>query len=81
MPICYSIKVLPFFLYLCLLLPLAESRLCSSMCSVKGDLSFPPEYYQPGDLVIGGLVSHLFSPGDFITFEELPETKSTDKPM
>ncbi|KAG8140283.1 hypothetical protein E2320_002983, partial [Naja naja] len=51
------------------------------MCSMKDYLSFPPEYYQPGDLVIGGLVSHLFSPGDFISFKEIPETKSIDKPI
>lgn len=84
MGICYSIKVFPFFLYLFLMLSLTEFDATSCthnpMCSIKGDLSFPPEYYQSGDLVIGGLVSHLFSPGGFASFNEFPETKFTDEP-
>ncbi|KAH0626624.1 hypothetical protein JD844_001708 [Phrynosoma platyrhinos] len=39
------------------------------------------EYYQPGDLVIGAIVSQFFSIADLLSFTEYPKTNPTDKPI
>ncbi|XP_063158969.1 vomeronasal type-2 receptor 26-like, partial [Candoia aspera] len=41
----------------------------------------PHEWYQPGDLVVGGMVSHILYHGYEIQFKDYPSLKSYDLPV
>ncbi|XP_063158959.1 vomeronasal type-2 receptor 26-like [Candoia aspera] len=41
----------------------------------------PHEWYQPGDLLVGGMVSHILYHGYEIQFKEYPSLKSYDLPV
>ncbi|XP_066486705.1 vomeronasal type-2 receptor 26-like [Tiliqua scincoides] len=46
-----------------------------STCTTSDQLQLQYQYYQPGDLVIGGITSQLFSVVDAVSFKEHPKTK------
>ncbi|XP_015684567.1 vomeronasal type-2 receptor 26-like [Protobothrops mucrosquamatus] len=50
-------------------------------CPASEAFPVPHEWYQPGDLVIGGMVSHIFYHFDEIEFKEHPSLKPYDLPL
>lgn len=64
------------FLWLLLFLlplPQIEDKEFGLMCNFRDPLQIPHEYYQPGDLIIGGIVSQLSSNLASILFNENPK--------
>ncbi|XP_062992801.1 vomeronasal type-2 receptor 26-like [Elgaria multicarinata webbii] len=79
-----SLEMSVFFLLLLLslwLLTLAESKANHIMCNMNDPLPLVHEYYQPGDLAIGGILSQLFSIADLLSFMEDPKIKPLDEPI
>lgn len=64
----------PLQLLLLLLLP-QTSRMTPSTCATSDQLQMQYQYYQSGDLVVGGITSQLFSLADAVSFKEHPKTK------
>lgn len=57
-------------------------KACSSFCTVHEDpLPIFHEFYQPGDLVIGGIVSQVFSIQDTFSFKKQPRRMSVGEPV
>ncbi|XP_062992791.1 vomeronasal type-2 receptor 26-like [Elgaria multicarinata webbii] len=56
-----------------------ECEAHTSMCSKRDPLNIPHEYYQPGDLSIGGITSQLFALFEPMSFVADPKTKLMDE--
>lgn len=59
-------------LLLLLLLPQTECKEHGVMCSMDDPLQIPHEYYQPGDLIIGGIISQLTALPGPVLFNQPP---------
>lgn len=64
---------------LLLLLPETEGRPTPALCTMNDFLQTQYQYYQPGDLVLGGMTSQYFSISDRILFDEHPKRKLVDE--
>nr|XP_056720422.1 vomeronasal type-2 receptor 26-like [Euleptes europaea] len=51
------------------------------MCSMSHPFHIPYEYYQEGDLIVGGMTSQLFVYFEALSFAEHPKTKLTGEPF
>lgn len=49
-------------------------------CSAKDPLPVPHEWYQPGDFLIGGIVSQILYPFYIMDFKEQPSVGLFDVP-
>ncbi|XP_054850310.1 vomeronasal type-2 receptor 26-like [Eublepharis macularius] len=71
--------VLLLLLFL-LLLPQAEAKLHPMICQTNDAIHVQHQYYQPGDVLIGGITSQLFSPSySPILFKENPQAVLIDE--
>lgn len=68
---------LMWFFLLLLLLPVC--KLPVSTCDRRYPLHIPYEYYQAGDLIIGGMASQLIAMFEPMSFVEHPDTKLIDE--
>lgn len=66
---------------LLLLLLLTECKAHLSMCDRRYPLHIPHEYYQAGDLIIGGMASQLLAMFEPIFFDQHPDTKFIEETM
>ncbi|XP_054832641.1 vomeronasal type-2 receptor 26-like [Eublepharis macularius] len=64
-----------------LLLPQTDCKMNPVVCNVDDPLQMRYQYYQPGDLIIGGITSQFLSISDLISFTEHPKTKLADEPV
>ncbi|XP_054832642.1 vomeronasal type-2 receptor 26-like [Eublepharis macularius] len=72
-----SLRLLVF-----LLLPPAKGKRNNpSLCVVNDLLWTPHQFYQPGDLLIGGLTSQFISVSDSVSFEEHPKRNLLHEPF
>ncbi|XP_033024387.1 vomeronasal type-2 receptor 26-like [Lacerta agilis] len=72
-PLCAMLLLLLWLLMLTLtFLPQIESKSHPATCSANDPLQIPHEYYEQGDLIIGGISSQFFSFFNTITFDEHP---------
>ncbi|XP_054850315.1 vomeronasal type-2 receptor 26-like [Eublepharis macularius] len=64
-----------------LLLPQTECKRSPVICTMNDPLQTQFQYYQPGDLIVGGITSQYLSMSEPVTFEEYPKTKIVDEPI
>lgn len=62
-----------------LLLPEVASEAHTFMCSMIDPIQKPHEYYQAGDVTIGGMTSQLFSFVETLSFERHPKSSLIDE--
>ncbi|XP_015266905.1 PREDICTED: vomeronasal type-2 receptor 26-like [Gekko japonicus] len=63
------------------MLPQTVCKISVIMCSTRNPLPIRHKYYQPGDLIIGGIISQIYMFSDPITFEHYPFHKLFDDPI
>ncbi|KAL8176410.1 UNVERIFIED_CONTAM: hypothetical protein K2H54_033594 [Gekko kuhli] len=62
-------------------LNMTECKLNPAICAMNDPLQTRFHYYQPGDLIVGGMTSQYLSMSERVSFEEYPKTKIVDEPM
>ncbi|XP_077171523.1 vomeronasal type-2 receptor 26-like [Paroedura picta] len=60
---------------------MTEGKLNSALCTTNDPLQTRFHYYQPGDLMVGGVTSQYLSMSEQVSFEEHPKTKIVDEPI
>ncbi|XP_077171521.1 vomeronasal type-2 receptor 26-like [Paroedura picta] len=63
------------------MLPQTVCKLSIKMCETRNPVPVRHKFYQPGDLIIGGIISQIYMFSDPITFERYPFHKLFDDPI
>lgn len=63
------------------MLPQTVCKISIFMCNSRDPLPVRHKYYQPGDLIIGGIISQIYMFSDPLKFEHYPFHKLFDDPM
>nr|XP_028560614.1 vomeronasal type-2 receptor 26-like [Podarcis muralis] len=69
------------FLLLLLLLPNIVSQGQSAKCATNHPVHVPHEWYEPGDLVIGAMASHIYYIVHKVSFKKHPSQHFIDAPL
>lgn len=67
-------------LFLLLLLPIV-CKVNTMQCPAGDPIPVPHAWYQPGDLLIGGIASHIFYHSSVIEFKEDPSQELLEVPQ
>ncbi|XP_062993119.1 vomeronasal type-2 receptor 26-like [Elgaria multicarinata webbii] len=76
-----SLQLQLLLLLLLLLLPQTDCKIYPALCSMNDPLQVKYQYYQPGDLIIGGITSQLFSFAEGVEFKVHPTPKYDVEPV
>ncbi|CAI5791732.1 Hypothetical predicted protein [Podarcis lilfordi] len=71
--------LLLILLFLWLQVPPTECKEDSEGCTMTDPFQFPYQYYQRGDLIIGGIVNAFGCTSEEIDLHDHPNTKFTDE--
>nr|XP_028560610.1 vomeronasal type-2 receptor 26-like [Podarcis muralis] len=74
----FAIRML---LLLLLLLPNIVSQVQSAKCATNNPVHVPHEWYEPGDLVIGAMASHIYYIDPKLSFNKHPSQVFIDTPL
>lgn len=78
----FIIRMVLILLLLLFLLPCNVCKKNAINCTIDDDpLPIPHEFYQPGDLIIGGIVSQVFSIHNSLNFTLRPAQILFNEPM
>uniref|UniRef100_A0A670ZIS9 G-protein coupled receptors family 3 profile domain-containing protein n=1 Tax=Pseudonaja textilis TaxID=8673 RepID=A0A670ZIS9_PSETE len=64
-----------------LLLPQTDCVISPAVCGIPESLKVHYQYFQPGDVIIGGIISQLFSVSEGIDFRSHPTPKCDVEPI
>ncbi|XP_060110731.1 vomeronasal type-2 receptor 26-like [Heteronotia binoei] len=64
-----------------LLLPQTECKLNPAICFTNDPLQTKFHYYQPGDLIVGGITSQYLSMSEGVSYKKHPKTEIVDEPI
>ncbi|XP_020633797.3 vomeronasal type-2 receptor 26-like [Pogona vitticeps] len=67
---CFSCKIMGFGVLV--LLPQAVCKIPSAKCNLNNPLPILHKYYQSGDVIIGGIMSQIYTFSSSITFKQRP---------
>ncbi|XP_077774126.1 vomeronasal type-2 receptor 26-like [Podarcis muralis] len=76
-----SVFAIRMLLLLLLLLPNIVSQGQSTKCTTNNPVHVPHEWYEPGDLVIGAMASHIYYIVPKLSFKKHPSQDFIDAPM
>lgn len=77
----FKMLVTLLLLLLLLLLLQAQCMAQKNMCKMNSPLRIPHGYFQPGDFVIGGIVSYFSAYYQDVTFHQSPDPWAVDLTM
>lgn len=71
-------KIVAFLMLVLVFLPQVVSKVPSIKCDVSDPLSILHKHYQSGDLIIAGIMSHIYRFSNSISFRERPSNDLFD---
>lgn len=74
-------KLVAFVVLVVVFLPQVVSKIPDISCSHRDPLPILHKYYQPGDQIIAGIMSHLYRFSKVIKFKECPSNDIFEEPM